>query len=411
MPDDATAQNEQPEHDQVSAEETGPATELGAPTAAPEELVDQQVTDTGVDAESGVRIVIGGFTAELDGHSTGLRGYRWNASNEDEVEVVAFDPITMPSPTWVALHPTHNLVYAVSETTPGQVHAVQVAESGDLVLINSVATDGDGPCHATVSPDGRHLAVAHYGSGSVAVLGIGEDGALTEVLDSAELPGGGPDPKRQADGHAHQVVFDGETLLATNLGYDRIHRFSVSEDGELTELDSPIVLPEGSGPRHLAITEEHMVVACELSAQLWLGRRGPAGWGEVAVVEGTGQQDLPEDTTVYPSGIAVVGDEVLMANRGTDTVAVFALDRESDQIRLTAEFPTGGTWPRDLVATDGRVWVSNQVDDIVSVFLRTPDSDETGRWELDFQIPSPSPGCVVVVPQSEATPEAKESDR
>ncbi|MDN5724570.1 MAG: lactonase family protein [Propionibacteriales bacterium] len=399
----------------AAAPATEPTAELGAPAGEPAGLADQQVTDTGVDAESGIRIVIGGYTGELDGHAAGLSGYRWNASNAEEVEVVAFDPITLPSPTWIAAHPNGSQVYTVSETTPGQVHAVQVTDSGDLVLINSVASGGDGGCHTAVSPDGRHLVVAHYGSGSVATFGIGEHGALSEVLDRAELAGTGPDPVRQEAGHAHQAVFDGDVLLITNLGNDRIHRFTLGDDGALTELDSPIVLPDGSGPRHLVITGEHMAVACELSAQVWLGRRGTSGWGEVAVVASSGQDHLPADIRVHPSGIAVVGDEVLVANRGNDTVAVLALDRATDALELTSEFDSVGAWPRDLMATDGRIWVANQVDDLVSVFVRRPDNDGgRGRWELDFQIPSPSPACVAIIPPTtnpSAALTTKEIDR
>src|SRR6185436_13810868 len=54
---------------------------------------------------------------------------------------------------------------------------------GTLQLLNTVRTGGAGPTYVSVHPRGRHLLVANYFGGSVAVLPISGDGTLGEASD------------------------------------------------------------------------------------------------------------------------------------------------------------------------------------------------------------------------------------
>ena len=49
-------------------------------------------------------------------------------------------------------------------------------ETGKLKLLNQRSSLGAGPCHLVLDKEGRHLLVANYDSGSVAVLPVGSDG-------------------------------------------------------------------------------------------------------------------------------------------------------------------------------------------------------------------------------------------
>jgi 6-phosphogluconolactonase (cycloisomerase 2 family) len=151
-----------------------------------------------------------------------------------------------------------------------------------------------------------------------------------------------------------------------------------------------VLLPAGSGPRHLVVVQDHLVVAAELSGELWLGRRAPAGgWTEVARVRCTG---TTTDGELYPSALRADGDTVFVANRGPGTVAVFALDRAAGALTLTAELDCGGRWPRDLVVTDAGLWVANQTDDVVVLLPRGEGAAPPLR------VPSTAPACVLLPP-------------
>lgn len=353
------------------------------------------------DEESGISVQVGSYTAEMQGRAEGLHTYRWNASNAEQVEIVALDPVALSSPTYLVRHPVQPWLYAVSETTPGQVSALRVDDSGALSLLNTVPSGGDGGCHLAFDATYEFLLVAHYTKGSVASLAISPDGTLSETAAIHFFSGSGPDPERQDRSHAHQVVCDGDEILVCDLGADVIHRLRIDTAGKLTELD-PITLPAGSGPRHLAISDDQLVVACELSGELWLATRTTSGWDQRAVVLSSGVQTSSGAQTperVYPSALVMDGDEIYVANRGVDTFAVFELDRQAHTLTRIAEVATAARCPRDLVLSNNRVWVAGQVEDVISVFVRTSpaaDGRPSFAWTLDFQLPTPSPACIVL---------------
>lgn len=349
-------------------------------------------------SSDGLDIHIGGYTHEMRGSSDGINAYRWIGAVEDEVEISHLGAIELVSPTFLARHPDRPLLFAVSESSPGLVSACTISDTGALTLINSVDSGGEGGCHVAVHPSGTHLLVVHYTEGSVASFHIGEDGTLSQAIDVHPFSGSGPDTERQDRSHAHQVLFDGGTVLVTDLGSDQVHRLELV-DGRFHEAGE-IQLPPGTGPRHGVVSGDHLVIACELSAQLWLGRRQGQEWQQVAVVDASaapGETDTNPDGRIYPSAIAVSGDQVFVANRGADTCAVFSLDRAEHTLVPVTEFPSGGRWPRDMVLSSDRIWIANQVSNVVSVFTRT--AAELPAWTLDFEIPSNSPACVVLGPE------------
>jgi 6-phosphogluconolactonase len=152
------------------------------------------------------------------------------------------------------------------------------------------------------------------------------------------------------------------------------------------------VLPAGSGPRHLVLIEDFVVVACELWAELWLGRRKADDWTEVQCVAAS---SVEVDEPIFPSAIRADGDQVFVANRGAGTIAVFELDRPARRLVRVTEFPGGGASPRDLVVHPDSLWVANQTDDLISVFSRgaLPPARPL------FEFASPSPACIVLGPR------------
>jgi 6-phosphogluconolactonase len=331
------------------------------------------------------QVVIGGYTTEMDGRAAGLTSLR-PRSDGTGLEVV--DTLELPSPTFLVAHPHQPRLFAVSESEPGQVSSVWLHPDGALTLLSSVPTGGDGSCHLALSPDASFLVVADYVSGSVSSVPVGQDGRLGDRVDRHPFEGAGPDPDRQRGPHAHQVVWDGDELLVPDLGTDRIHRLRLDAAGRFAVAAAPVLLPAGSGPRHLVVVEDHLVVAAELSGELWLGRRLPGGgWTDVDRVRCSGTAGGGE---LYPSALRADGDTVFVANRGPGTVAAFALDRPAGTLTLTAEVDGGGRWPRDLVVTDDWLWVANQTDDVVTRLPRRDGAAPTLR------VSSPTPACVLL---------------
>ena len=74
-------------------------------------------------------------------------------------------------------------LYAASEVEKGVVQAWRIEKNGELTALSQVASGGAGPVYLSLTPDGKHLLVANYVSGSIAVLPVQEDGSLAEAVD------------------------------------------------------------------------------------------------------------------------------------------------------------------------------------------------------------------------------------
>ncbi|WP_369272512.1 lactonase family protein [Streptomyces sp. R11] len=271
------------------------------------------------------------------------------------------------NPSYLAFEHTGagSVLYAVSETTQGAVAAYDIASPVPRPICAPVAVHGEGPTHLAVARG--HLLTANYESGNVTVLPLAADGTPQAASDVLRHEGRGPDPARQLGPHAHQVLPDpsGRWVLSVDLGTDSVRICSLdAQAGKLT-LHGQTALPPGTGPRHLAFHPAggHAYVLGELEPTVTMCR-----WDAAAgVLEPVGATSLFPDATpdaVSPSAPVVSHDgrHLWVAVRGTDTIAVLALDGAGEQADLVTSVPCGGRWPRDLVLhpSGRRLYAANE---------------------------------------------------
>ncbi len=309
------------------------------------------------------------------------------------------------NPSFLAIHPNRRFLYAVSEAGGGAVAAFAIdPETKRLTPLNEQSSQGDGPCHLTVDRAGRHVLVANYGSGSVAVIGIGEDGQLGQATCTIQHHGKSVDPDRQEGPHAHSIYLVGDERFAfvADLGLDKVlsYRFDPTK-GTLAANDPPAVeLPAGAGPRHLAfhpngqwaysIDElDSTVTAFAYDAERGaLTRRDsvstlPAG----AAIENT-----TAEIEIHPSGRFLYA-----SNRGADSIAVFAIDQSSGRLTPLGQHATGGKTPRHFAIDPSGRWLlaANQNSGAITVHRIDP---QTGQLEDAAQsCRVPSPVCILML--------------
>jgi 6-phosphogluconolactonase (cycloisomerase 2 family) len=177
------------------------------------------------------------------------------------------------SPSCLALNAAGTRLYSANETDrvgddkQGTVSAFAVNRAdGSLELLNTVGSGGAGPTYVSVHPGGRHLLVANYFGGSVAVVPILGDGRLGDASD-VKIDAGTIGPTRATNAppgsfaisghdrtHAHMIQADpsGRFVLHSDLGLDTIFVWRFDDQrGVLAPNDPPsISLPPGDGPRH-----------------------------------------------------------------------------------------------------------------------------------------------------------------
>ncbi|MEH0983166.1 lactonase family protein [Micromonospora sp. CPCC 205556] len=335
---------------------------------------------------------IGGYTAAGGGRGDGIVAAR------RDPRTGALTPLgtvaVTPSPSFLVRHPTLPVLYAVNELPEGEVSAFRTGERGELTPLGVRPTGGAEPCHLAVAPDGRHLFVANYGGGSVAVFPLDPAGVPGERSDLVVHQGHGPDPERQEKAHTHMVSPDpeGGPLLAVDLGTDSVYRYDLdAASGRLVPRAPQVRTAPGTGPRHLARHPDgrRCWLAGELDGTVTAYELTPEG-----ALHQRGRVDASERTGhVQPSEIAVGPDGrfLYVGIRGVGTVSVFALDGELP--RLVAEVATGGEWPRHFVLTGEHLYVADERADMIRVFWVDPDSGVPEA--VGEPVPVPSPTCVL----------------
>ncbi|MEV6345128.1 lactonase family protein [Actinoplanes sp. NPDC051851] len=337
-------------------------------------------------------VFVGCYTGDKGGEGDGITLLRRDPATGDLTRLGL--AARTPSPSFLAQHPTLPVLYAVNEIDPeGTVTAFSVAPDCSLIPLAVHPTGGGDPCHLAVTADGRHLVVANYASGSVAVFPLDAAGVPGERSDLLTLAGSGPDAERQASPHAHMVVPDrnGPDVLISDLGSDRVWRARLDPNtGRLGLTEPAVEAKPGTGPRHLVRSADGaLLLAGELTGSLSWYR--PAGGpvleqrGETAASTGAGP--------VYPSEITMGRDGrfVYLANRGPDTVTTFAWDGETATV--VAEVPTNGSWPRHMTLLGDHLYVANQRSHNVTVFRIDPDTGiPASQGEPSGE---PSPTCLL----------------
>jgi 6-phosphogluconolactonase len=306
------------------------------------------------------------------------------------------------SPSFLTIAPSGKTLYAVSETAGaegGRVTAYRILDSGLLEKINDQSSGGDGPCHVSLSSDGKTLAVANYGGGSVASYRIGDDGALSAPVSVIQHTGSSVDPKRQKEPHAHSINFspDGRFAYAADLGTDRIYLYAVDPATSALKRTGETVITPGSGPRHFSFRPDgqfaYVINEMTLKVNAFRVDAASGALTEVqslsTLPEGTDPVGSTAEVVAHPSGKFLYG-----SNRGHDTIVVYAIDGATGQLTWVENEPIRGKTPRNFVVSPDGKWLlaAGQQSDSVTVFAIDA---RTGELEFaDSQIKISSPVCI-----------------
>ncbi len=316
----------------------------------------------------------------------------------------------IPSPSWLAIHPLGQHLYAVNEIsnfnggTTGSVSAFFVNRTtGDLTFLNVVSSQGSGPAHLSVDPLGQFVYVANYGGGSIAVLPINVDGSLGNATDvhvdigsvgpihATDAPPGSFAISGHDAPHAHMIQSDpaGKFVFHADLGQDRIYSWILNRAaGKLTP-NSPAfeAVPPGDGPRHFAFHPNgrwFYSLQEEASTLLFFDYDATNG----TLTQQQMLSTLPPGFagTDFSSELRVSADGkfVYAANRLRDSIGIFEVGGAGRLTRVGSA-STRGDYPRSftLDPTGNFLFSCNQRSDAITAFRLRNDGRElafTGRY-------------------------------
>ncbi len=313
-----------------------------------------------------------------------------------------------PNPTFLVMHPSQPYLYAVSEIgdfqgkKSGAVAAFKIdPKAKELTLINKQPSGGSGPCHVSMDKAGKNLFVANYGSGSVAMLPVKDDGGLAEPSSTIQHVGKSINKGNQEGPHAHSINLDpaNKFALAADLGTDTIYVYRVDPvKGTLTAND-PVgaKMKPGSGPRHFAFHPNGKnAFAINEIALTMTSFNYDADKGVLTEIETLStlpqratKQGSTAEVVVHPSGKWVFG-----SNRGHNSIAVFAFDEAKAKLTLVGNYGDTVKVPRNFVVdpTGNFVLVGNQDGQSITVFRLNQQTGELTR--VGDPTPCPSPVCL-----------------
>lgn len=361
-----------------------------------------------------------------ESHSKGIYVSRFHAATGEvsEPELAA----EIANPSFLTIHPNHRFLYAVSEDPlslgPPRDHASYVSAyaidsaTGRLRLLNTIPTGGTSTCYLSMDKTGKFVLLANFGSGSISVVRVNDDGSLGQQTAFVQHLGhGSPDVPVQSGPHPHTIVVspDNRYLIVSDLGVDKVFIYRFDETtGMLSPLDPPFAVVEpGGGPRRFLFDPSGRFgyQLNEMGSTLITFAWDPA--------QGTLTQ--LQEVSIAPPSLRNAGAELQISanqkylyasnrlsrfndkdpskiDRLPGTISVFAIDPEKHTLSEIRQIPSGGIMPRNFAIdpTGQYLFALNQVSNNVVQFKIDPATGMLSRMGRELKVDTPV--CLQFVP-------------
>jgi len=378
------------------------------------------------------RFWVGGYGADMGGDAEGIGYLSVDEGRGASTLRYRGTAAAAASPSWLASHPTLDVVYAALE---GEGAVQAFARDGEATLrpLGPALAAGESTCHVAVSSGGRMLIASCYGDGRVVRYGIAADGALVPAgpdkaaalraalfgepdaddtdrflserseTKGAQEPGSetkGADPHPTPAGeeprvaHAHAAVFlpDGR-IATTDLGFDLVRIWRSAGTG--LDLDHEVVLPRGTGPRHMVLHPSgHLHVVTEYSCEVFtLSEARDSTWG---LASATTVAPIAQVGFDFPAELAVSrdGHTLYTALRGSNTISALRVRGSGEAVEPFALADSGVDWPRHHLVHEGVLLVAGQRSNTISAI----DLDERTGAPRDVRHTTPAPAPTAILP-------------
>jgi 6-phosphogluconolactonase len=317
-----------------------------------------------------IELVAGSYTS---GDSRGVYRLFYNTRTQSFSQPTLLTQ--MKNPSFGALSNDGTLLYFVEEEQEGHVRSFKRnSANASIAQINALSSQGENPCHLSLSPNEQHLAVANYSSGNIAVFKLNDAGALVEDPTVLQHQGHGPNVKRQEGPHAHWAQWDPEAkfLYAVNLGTDQVMAYPFNpSSGHIGTGFTALKTEPGSGPRHMVFhpTDDWVYLINELTNQIVFATRDSDGRLKTVQRISTLPDDFTGPSQAAHIAINNAGTRLYSSNRGHDSIAVFEI-ANNGKLSVMQHIGTQGHWPRFFLLLDNEMllFVANERSDSVVAF-------------------------------------------
>jgi 6-phosphogluconolactonase (cycloisomerase 2 family) len=339
-------------------------------------------------AQQQTLIWTGTYTADGGGRAEGIGALSAHPDGTLEWRGTA---VTTDSPSFVAVHPTLPVVYAVAEQRR-MVRSFRRSGEFELEPLGDPQPAGAATCHVAVDPLGRFLTAACWGDGQVLLYELDADGGITgrfaaapSVDPHARLALGQP---RQSRAHASLMLSDGR-VMTTDLGHDTLRVWQY-EPGAGLIADHEVALPFGSGPRHLVQHRSGSVfVVSEYSIEVFVVKADAGTFELVSRGPATSGGSLPDDSAAEIC-LDPEGNHAYVGVRGSNLISVLQVAPDGTGLSPMMDVASGGNWPRHHLVRGDWLHVAHERSDNIATFALDPATGLPGPLIHNLRTPSPT---------------------
>jgi len=341
--------------------------------------------------------LVGTYTSE-DSHGVNLVSF----NPQGEAFQIATVNGKIKNPSFVIANKSNTLAFAVQESEGdrgGEVTSFKIdKDSRKLTKINSVKTEGDGPCYLTLAPDEQFILVGNYGGGNLSVIPVNTDGEMSEAVQTKEHTGSSVNKERQEAPHVHSVVFhpNKNQVFVADLGIDQvnIYDFKPEESTPLLPSATPnIKVAPGSGPRHLVFSEngDHLYLVHEMKGEVGFYKLKDAEYHHVATYP-MAEEGFDGDQGGAEIRISSDSKFIYASNRGdAHQITVYKIADSSGELSPIQRISSGGKTPRNFVLTPNEDYLisANQGSDNLVLYKRDSATGKLEKTDHEIEIHKP----------------------
>lgn len=313
------------------------------------------------------------------------------------------------NPSYLAVDQKRKMLYAVNELEKfegkdeGAVSSFRLTDDS-MEFVNTQPTKGQDPCHVAILPNGRHICVSNYMTGSECIYPIMENGEIGEIVQFMQHQGCGGNPDRQEGPHCHATTFspDGRFAFVVELGTDRLLCYKVQKEEPYFV---PAEIPEfrtvpGAGPRvclfhpfgkkaYLANELNNTILVLDYDMET-------GSFTQIQCISTLPETADAKECTFADIHMTPDGKYLYGTNRGHNSIVVFEADKESGMLTCKGWQSCGGKTPRNFaIDPTGRYLLcANQDSDSVVVF--SIDA-RNGNLEKKNELSIGSPVCIRIL--------------
>jgi len=327
------------------------------------------------------------------------------------------------NPAYLAVAPNQRFLYVATEDPlslgPDFDHASYISAfaidqtNGKLHLLNTLPTGGTSTCYLSIDKTGHYAMMANFGSSSVTVIRINDDGSLGQQTAFIKHIGHGRDASFQNKAHPHSIDVspDNRFAVVSDLGVDKVFVYKFDEKtGTLSPDNPPFVEAEsGGGPRHFVFDaagkfgyslHEMTGFVTVMSWDSAAGTFTKVQDAKTLAPDFIGANDSaeiaihPNGRFLYESNRRFRGPDLF----GPDSIGVFAIDPAKGTLTEVEQVPPQGAMPRQFAIdpTGGYLFAENEKSGNVVLFRIVGNTGKLSPTKTELKIDVPV--CIVFVP-------------